>query len=147
MDGVLLRILKRMRGLQSVELKISQDWQDIIPDGRIHDHLQWEEQKTRNFLLVINEELSHIKKITMGLSEGSIFDHPALSNWMAHELKKRNEAWAPPLPSYKNFQRTVSPMSLVDAEAAKPVVQLDDEYGSTYHEQSLAYLERVYGEF
>ena len=147
MDGVLLRILKRMRELQSVNLKLDEDWADIIRDWSPDNVSKWQKQNARDFLLLIKEELSHIKKITMEWSVEWTFEDPAIVNWMAYELEKRNEAWAPPLPSYKRFRRTFSPMSIMNVEVAKSVVQIDDEFKSKDHEQSLAHLERVYGVF
>lgn len=66
---------------------------------------------------------------------------------MAAELKKRNEAWAPPLPSYKNFRRTFSPMSIMDDQVAKSVVQVDEQLRSKDHKHSLADLKGLYGVF
>ena len=138
MDGVLLRILKRMRGLQSVELDIYRDWEDLIPikedslDDSLDDSLKateiWHERNARDFLILVREKLSHIKKITMGCTQYASFDDTTIIDWMTDELKKRNEAWAPPLPSYKNFRRTLSPLAIVDADVAKSVAEFDDKY-------------------
>ncbi len=147
MDGVLLRILKRMRGLQSVNLMIFSYWEDLIQYQPLGSELKGDGEHARKFLLLIKEELSHIKKITMEWIEEYMLDNTGIINWMAHELKKRNEAWAPPLPAYKNFRRTLSPMSIMDAGVAKSVVQLDDELRSKDHEHSIAHLEKVYGVF
>ena len=154
MDGVLLRILKRMRGLQSVELAILRDWEDLLPDQDdiVYYHYpeekeEWHKRHARNFLLLVREELSHIKKITMGCRAVDFFDDPTIFNWMTDELKKRNEAWAPPLPSYKKFRRTFSPMSIMDAEVANSVVQLENALNPRGHNPSPARLERLYGVF
>ena len=150
MDGVLFCILRRMRGLQSVNLELVYSWEDdegLNPDGPVEDQFKREGEDAQNFLLLIKEKLSHIKKVTIEWIGGFVLDHPAIANWMVHELKKRNEAWAPPLPSYKRFRRTVSSMSIVEAEVAKPVVQHDDGFSSKDHEQSLAHLESAYGVF
>ena len=136
MDGVLLRILKRMQGLQSVELDILRDWEDLDLDkedpfdGSLEATEFWNERKARDFLLLFREELSHIKKITVSQRAYDSFDDTTIIDWMADELEKRNKAWAPPLPSYKNFRRTLSPMSIMDADFAKSVVEFDDKYRS-----------------
>ena len=153
MDGVLLRILKRMRGLQSLELNILQDWEDLIPskDELLFDTLEateiWHERNARDFLLLVKEELSHIKKITMGRSTYHWFDDTTIIDWMTDELKKRNEDWAPPLPLYKNFRRTISPISIMDADIAGWVVEIDDDFRSKDHEKQLSNLERRRGVF
>ena len=136
MDGVLLRILKRMRGLQSVELDIFCDWEDLIPDKEdsTDDSLEatetWHKRHARYFLLLVREELSHIKKITMGRTAYNSSDDTTIIDWMADELKKRNEAWAPPIPSYKNFRRTLSPMSIMAADVAKAFMEVEAEFRS-----------------
>ena len=154
MDGVLLRILKRTRGLQSVELDILCDWKNLIPEtgGSFNDTLEeteiWHERNARDFLLLVREELSHIKKITMDNQAAHHWlDDTTIIDWMADELKKRNEAWTPPLPSYKEFRRTFSPMSIMDADVAKWVVDFDDGFRSKYHEKNLSNLERRRGVF
>ncbi|KAK0509522.1 hypothetical protein JMJ35_007916 [Cladonia borealis] len=150
MDGVLLRILKRMRGLQSVELDILRDWYDLIPEISFNDEETeiWHERNARDFLLLVREELSHIKKITMDNQAAHHWlDDTTIIDWMADELKKRNEAWTPPLPPHKEFRRTFSPMSIMDADVAKSVVDFDDEFRSKYHEINLSNLERRCGVF
>ena len=128
MDGVLLRILRRLRGLHSVNLNFYGDWQDHVRDWSGRNHLKWEKENARDFLLLIKEELSHIKKITIDWTCSFEFGDPATICWMTDELEKRNKAWAPPLPSYKNFRSTLSPVSIVDARVARSVVEFNDEY-------------------
>ena len=134
-----------MRGLQSVALDPLSDG-DLIPHHRLTNATKWLERNAEEFLLLIRQELSHIKRITM---DWSIFwaNDLAIIKWMADELDKRNEAWTPPLPSYKKFRRTFSPMSIMDAEVAKSVVDIDDKYRSKDHEENLAHLERLRGVF
>ena len=143
MDGVLLRILKRMRGLQSVNLDLEDNWGIIIRDPPPHGEEEWQERNARDFLLLIKEELSHIKEISVGYS---IYDNP-IELWMAHELKKRNEAWVPPLPTYKKFRRTFSPMSIMSTEVTDSVVAAVRNLRTKDDEGSPAYLERKYGVF
>ena len=100
MDGTLLRVLKRMRGLQSVDIKLANHSGYLIPDPALGEQFICDEEDAQDFMLLIKEELSHIKKITLaGSVGGSIFEDPATINWITHELKKRNEAWAPPSPT------------------------------------------------
>lgn len=131
MDGVLLRILKRMRGLQSVELHMGRNWKYVIPDSySLNDNPVatkiWHQRTAKDFLILVGEELSHVKKITMSRSKHYPLGDTTIYDWMADELKKRNEAWAPPLPSYKNFRRTVSPMSIMNDQVAKSVLSFED---------------------
>ena len=91
MDGVLLRILKRMRGLQSVILDLAYDWDTIVWEIRYGAEDQRPERKARDFLLLIKEELSHIKVISIEPPKDKTRETP-VERWMAHELKKRNEA-------------------------------------------------------
>ena len=127
MDGVLLRILRRLRGLHSVNLDFYGDWQDHIHGRSGRKFSKCVTENARDFLLLIKEELSHIKKITMDWACYE-FDDPATICWIADELEKRNKAWAPPLPSYKNFRWTLSPVSIVNTRAARSVVEFSDKY-------------------
>ena len=150
MDGILLRILKRLRALQSVELDILRDWEDIVPDKEdaLDDTFQeaeiWPERNAWTFLTLFREEMSHVKKITMGRTAYDWFDDTTIIDWMTDELKKRNEAWTPPLPSYKNFRRTTSSTLSMDTEIAKLVAEFDR---SKVHEQTFARLVRLRGVF
>ena len=146
MDGVLLCILKRMRGLQSVNLELGYDWNGLIRDPPHGGEEEWQERNARDLLLLIKEKLSHIKEISIGLPKRSIREGP-VESWMAHELKKRSEAWVPPLPTYKNFRRTFSPMSIMSTEVTKSVVEAVRDSRPEDHEGSPAYLERKYGVF
>lgn len=145
MDGVLIRILKRMRALQSVKLDFNTDWEDTtceIP-------LPWDERlegTARDFLLLIREELSHIKMITIGWNAGWT-EAGDVETWMVHELKKRNEAWAPPLPRYKKFRRTISPLAIMDTEIAISVVHIEKEFKPKHLQHSLIHLERKHAVF
>ena len=136
MDGALLRILNRMRGLQSVNMEIFFEWDETTRDL---PHPRWKERverTARDFLLLIKEELSHIKKITIGWNDGLAFGTD-VEAWMSHELEKRNEAWVPPLPRYRKFRRTFSPMSIMDAKVARSIVQLEEEFKPEHHEHGV----------
>lgn len=146
MDGVLVRILKRMRGLQSVNLDFNWNWIEIVNDLGWLWGKEQEERTARDFLLLIREELFHIKKITIEWYAGLTFVSD-VETWMSHELKKRNEAWAPPLPRYKKFRRTFSPMSIIDTEIATSVLHLEEELKPKLSEGRLFHLERKYGVF
>ena len=66
MDGVLLRILKRMHGLQSVALDLSDDLgRYFLSDDHLTNKEECQAPSARDLLLLVREELSHIKKITM----------------------------------------------------------------------------------
>ena len=146
MDGVLVRILKRMRGLQSVNLGFKCTWVDIVDDLHLLGRKERHERTARDLLLLIREELFDIKKVTIGWNGGMTYTSE-LQAWMSHELKKRNEAWAPPLPRYKKFRRTFSPLSIMDADIATSVVQREEKLRPKRSEGSLAHLERKYAVF
>ena len=146
MEGVLLRILERMRGLQSVVLDLVFDLDSNVWDLRSRKEEKWRERNARDFLLLIKEELSHIKEISIRLPEYKTRESP-IEPWMAHELEKRNEAWVPPLLTYKRFRRTFSPMSIMSTEVTKSVVQAVRELRPKDLEGTLAHLQRNYGVF
>ena len=146
MDGVLLRILRRLHGLHSVNLDFHGDWQDHMHDWSGRNHLKWVSENARDFLLLIKEELSHIKKITMDWACCE-FDDPATMCWIADELEKRNKAWAPPLPSYKNFRWTLSPVSIVNARVARSVVEFSDKHRCRGRKYGLVDPESLHGIF
>ena len=146
MDGVLVRILKRMRGLQSVILDFDFNWDGTTEELALPRKYERLESTARDFLLLIREELSHIQEITLEWNGMSSYANK-VETWMSHEMKKRNEAWAPPLPRYKKFSRTLSPMSIMDTEIATSVVQLEATLRPKRHEGSLAHLKRKYGVF
>ena len=146
MDGVLIRILKRMRGLQSVKLDFECDWLEIVNELSLLRGKEQEERAAQDFLLLIKEELSHIKKITIEWEEELEYAGD-VETWMSHELEERNEAWAPPLPRYKKFRRTFSPMAIMDVGVAKSVVQREQRFKPENHDRSLFHLKRKYGVF
>ena len=146
MDGVLLCILERMRGLQFVNLELEYYWNVLIKCPPHGGEEEWQERNARDFLLLIKEKLSHIREISIGLLKWSIREGP-VETWMSHELKKRNEAWVPPLPTYKKFRRTFSPISVMSTEVTKSVVEAVRYFRPKDHEGSPAYLERKYGVF
>ena len=148
MDGVLLRILRRLRGLHSVSLKLlCGDWAELMRDLSVRNQPKRDKQYARDFLLLIKEELSHIKKITIEWFLPFEGNNDIIADWMTDELEKRNEAWAPPLPSYKNFRRTLSPMSIMDAEVAQLVVKFDDKNRSKDRKCGLGDSEELRGVF
>ena len=146
MDGVLLRILRRLHGLHSVSLKL--DWAELMRDPSIRSQPKREKQYARDFLLLIKEELSHIKKITIEwLLPPDGNDDAPIADWMTDELEKRNDAWAPPLPSYKNFRRTLSPLSIMDVEVAQSVIKFDDKHRSKNPKNGFGDSEELRGVF
>ena len=136
MDGALLRILNRMRGLQSVNIELIFEWDETTCDLPHPRGKERQERTARDFLLLIKEELSHIKKITIGWSGGLTFGTD-IEAWLSHELEKRNEAWVPPLLRYKKFRRTFSPMSIMVAEVATSIAQLEEKFKPENHEHSV----------
>lgn len=146
MDSVLVRILKRMRGLQSINFDFGRSWDDTTLELTLPEKYGRLEGTARDFLLLIREELSHIKEITIEWNGRSSYASQ-VETWMSHEMKKRNEAWAPPLPRYKKFCRTFSPMSIMDTEIATSVVQFEESLRPERYEGSLVHLKRKYGVF
>ena len=146
MDGVLLRILKRMRGLQSVNQDLEYNWDILVGDLPHRGEKEWQERTARDFLLLIKEELSHIKEISIGMPKIRTLESP-VEPWMAHELEKRNQAWVPPLPTYKKFRRTFSPMSIMNTDVTRTVLLYVRDLRPRDGKGSPAYLERKYGVF
>ena len=135
-----------MRGLLSVKLHFEYHSVHTVGDFCSLRGKEHQERTARDFLLIIREELSHIKEITM-VWNGWLGRKFEVENWMVHELKKRNEAWAAPLPRDKNFRRTFSPMSIVDSGIAKSVIRLEDRHKPKHHVESFTRLEKRYGVF
>ena len=146
MDGVLVRIPKRMRGLQSVILDFDFEWDRTTEELALPRKYERLESTALDFLLLIREELSHIKEITFEWNGMSSYPSK-VETWMSHEMKKRNEAWAPPLPRYKKFCRTLSPLSIMDTKIATSVAQLEERLRPKRSEGSHAYLQRKHGVF
>ena len=146
MDGVLPRILRRMRGLQELVLTLEESWEDMIPgqpaSSYNHTDSDWEESYARDFLLLLMTELAHVKMICV-----NVFKYDRIGSWVAHEFEKRNKIWVAPYPARRKFQRTVSNMSILDSEVAKSVVVMDQEYKSKLDEYSPQFLVRKYGGF
>ena len=127
MDGVLPQTLQRMRGLQSLEMELNKargDWYDLIPDAR-------------HFLLVVKNELTHIKTITL--------DHCGKEHaprWMKRQLQRRNAAWVPPAPAYMNFRRTTSNAAVFDLDVNKANAQRVEDFKPGQDETSMSYMWR-----
>ena len=148
MDGVVLQILGRLRGLHSVSLKLYGDWAELMSDSSSLGLLpKRDNQCARDFLLLIKEELSHIKKISIEWILPLEGNDAKIADWITDELEKRNEAWAPPLPSYKNFRRTLSPLSIMNAEVAQWVVKFDDKHRSKNPKNGFGDSEELRGVF
>ena len=154
MGGSLLRILRRMHGIQSLELQLVHGWQGFIPPCAYgartpkvsSANKDWLEHFGRDFLLLIKNELGHINVITLRPDPKTV-DKAHIPKWISHELEKRNKAWVPPPPAYMNFHRTTSSMSVVHSEIIKKVTEAEDSYKPERHTQSISYLENNYGVF
>lgn len=126
LEGSLLRILRRLRGLQSLQLQFDDVWDEFIPNNslRIPD---WPERFGHSFLLLIKNELGHIKAVTLPANPW-----PAgaahISGWISHELGKRNEAWVPPAPAYMNLHRTPSSISVLDPQIIRLLADPEMDY-------------------
>ncbi|CAF9942672.1 hypothetical protein IMSHALPRED_004354 [Imshaugia aleurites] len=143
LGGSLLRILRRLRGLQSLKLEVGFDWDKYIPkSSRTSD---WPERFGRDFLILTKEELGYIKTITLDAQNWSLADH--IYRWISHELEKRNGAWAPPPPPYMRFSRTSSSMSRLHPEIVKLVIDAEIEYKPEEEQKRVSYLEKKYGVF
>lgn len=61
-DGVLLRVLERLRGLQSVHIEIRGDWEQLMPRKR--RTLEWSAHIIGHLLVLLKNEVAHVKAIT-----------------------------------------------------------------------------------
>ena len=127
LGGSLLRILRRLRGLQSLKLVVSFDWDTYIPQSiSISD---WPERFGHDFLILIREELGHIKVITLDARfRNTTGDTARAYCCISHELEKRNKVWAPKPPPYTNLSRTSSNMSRLHPEIVKLITDAEIEY-------------------
>lgn len=143
MDGVLPRILRRMRGLQLFEILLDETWEHLLP-AKPHDYEEsdWPERFARNFLLLTSTELAHIKSITIRFSKK---EHVA--TWMQLELVQRNNSWKAPPSPYEKFRRTTTNVSILDSDIVRSVAEDEDDYKSRLDERSPLYLARKYGHF
>ena len=148
MDGVLPQILQRMRGLQLLEMELNKaggDWYDLIPDapsGYDFDDDEWASQYARHFLLVVKNELTHIKTVTL--------DHCGKEHaprWMKRQLQKRNAAWVPPAPAYMNFRRTTSNAAVFDLDVNGANARRAEDFKPGQDETSMSYMEKKFGVF
>ena len=152
MGGSLLRILRRLHDIQLLELQLVDGWQEFVPNynnGRPKESsgdVDWPEHFGRDFLLLIKNELGHIKVITLR-PDPETFNKAHIPKWILHELEKRNKAWVSPPPAYLNFHRTTSNMSVVHLEIIKKIAETEGRYKPERHTQSVSYLEINYGVF
>jgi len=143
MDGVLPRLLRRMRGLQTFQISLFETWEHLLP-AKPDDYTEsdWPERFARNFLLLTSTELAHIKSITI-----HFFGEDHVATWMQLELVQRNNSWKA-LPSpYEKFRRTTTNVSILDSDIVRSVAEDDDDYKSKLDERSPLYLARKYGHF
>lgn len=147
LGGSLLRILRRLRGLKLLELGLAEGWKNFIPTERfLSSSPITTERYVREFLLLIKNELGHIKVIKS--YPGSWTGQTCyISDWISHELEKRNKAWAPPPPAYMNFHRTSSSMSVLHPQVIKLLADAEDNYKPKKDKKSVSYLEDVYAVF
>ncbi|KAF6220879.1 hypothetical protein HO133_002559 [Letharia lupina] len=145
LEGSLLRILRRLRGLQSLQLQFDEAWGEFIPNKslRIPD---WPERFGRSFLLLIKNELGHIKAITLPANPWPA-DAAHISGWISHELEKRNEAWVPPAPAYMNLHRTPSSIFVLDPQIIRLLANAEMFYRRNRDKSRIPCLEDAYGVF
>ena len=147
LGGSLRRILGRLRGLKSLELELAGGWDDFIPTKRfLNSPPITAERYVRDFLILIKNELGHIKAIKLRQNRWT-GQTSYISDWISHELEKRNKAWAPPPPAYMNFHRTPSSMSVLHPQVIKLVADAEDQYKPKRDKTCVSYLEDVYGVF
>lgn len=143
MDGVLSRIFRRMRGLQSLHISLHAPWEEEIPGKpESHETSDWPERFGEGFLLLIRTELAHIKTITI-----SHYDEDQIATWLREELEERTHCWLIPSPQYKKYCRTTTNVSYLNAEVVKAVAQDGIQYKSTFEKLSPQILKRKYGGF
>ena len=117
MNGVLPQILQRMRGLQSLELKLGKqgyDWYNLVPEVPVLygcDSDKWDMQCARRFLERVKKELTHIKTVTLDHSGEE--DAPL---WMDRQLENRNAFWVPPVPAYKDLEASGKSVCFYETE-------------------------------
>lgn len=154
MGGSLLRILRRLHGIQSLELQLIEGWREFVPRKDHNNNprpkessanADWSEHFGRDFLLLIKSELGHVKVIMLRSDPKTFEAH--IPKWISHELEKRNKAWVPPPPSYMNFHRTTSSVSVVHSEIIKLLAVAESRYKPERHTKSVSYLENNYGVF
>ena len=149
LGGSLLQILRRLRGLKSLELVLGGRWDDFIPtkfSSKSPQITDWPERFVRDFLLLIKNELGHIKAITLGPSPWTNRTC-YISDWILHELEKRNKAWVPPPPAYMNFPRMSSSMSILHSQIIKLLADAEDHYKPERDKKRVSYFEDNYGVF
>lgn len=88
LDGTFLRVLKRLSGLQSLKLGLGCCFAHLCRTTfkKLLDSVDWTECLGRDFLLLIQNELGHIKDITIE----NFFDRNCpschITTWVSHEL-------------------------------------------------------------
>lgn len=149
LEGSLLRILRKLSGLQSLELELGEGWDTMIPtkgstkSSQIYD---WPERFGRDFLLLVKNELSHIRKITLRPNSWA-GDATHIPAWVSYELKKRNRAWVPPPPAYMTFHRTPSSMSVLHSQIIKRIADKEDFFKTKKDVKGVSHLEDAYAVF
>lgn len=142
-DGVLPRIIRRMRGLQTLHMTVENCWEIKISGKRTsHTVTDWLEIFAQGFSLLVSIELGHIKSITMSSRDD---DH--IVSWIGQELETRNKSWGLPSSPYKKYRRTTTSMSILDVDVIKKVAEEDDEYKPVLDECSPQALDKEYGGF
>lgn len=128
MEGLVPKILKRLRALQSLELIVKiKDWTWAScysgPTGRSRGDHPFD----RDFLLLIKSQLGHVKTIKTKYyntenaldsadEDNSDEDEPdeGRCEWVLEQLQNRNRAWTPQTPGDNRFVRTTCTMTALD---------------------------------
>lgn len=145
LEGSLLQILRRFRGLQSLHLELNENWTFLVPTSNATGISDWTERFGRDFLLLIKIALGQIKVIK--LFNDFIGDAALIPRWMSYELEKRNKAWVPPPPAYMEFHRTPSSMSVLHPQINERLADAEARYKPKTRKKRVSYLEGTYGVF
>ena len=108
MEGLIPRILERLRALQSLELMFNgndKGWASgAFPNTSTRGRCC--RLFCRRFLLVIRTELAHVRVVTTG--HDNVDEGPC--QWVLDQLQRRNRAWTPLPPGVNHFTRTICTM-------------------------------------
>ena len=118
LTGVLPRILRRLRGLQYIEFRLSDGWGTYVAAPYRRDACA---RFGQGFLRLVERELGHVKTIIIDDDETTDGDED-VSSWMTFELLKRNKAWVPPYSTGKSFSTTSSPLQYFGREIMERVL-------------------------
>lgn len=123
LTGVLPRILRRLRGLQHIEFRITDGWDIYVAKPTHNNYAKF----GQGFLRLIKSELSHVKTII--IDDEITFEGDEVTFWMTFELVKRNKAWVPPSSACESFRTTSSPFQYFSMETMEKVLSEEHRLG------------------